>query len=93
MAFTFARPAAGTGRIDIAALKQTHPIEAVVPQYGVELKHQGRGLVGRCPFHLDGGRPNLVVFPTEIQTNWLLSRQRSPSTTTTCWASRGRWRT
>jgi DNA primase len=64
MAFTSARPATGARRIDIAALKQTHPIEAVVPQYGVELKRQGRGLVGRCPFHRDGGRPNLIVFPT-----------------------------
>jgi DNA primase len=52
------------GKIDIDALKQAHPIESVVQQYGVELKRQGRGLVGRCPFHLDGGRPNLVIFPS-----------------------------
>ena len=30
--------------------------------YGIELKRQGRTLVGRCPFHADGGRPNLHVF-------------------------------
>ena len=50
------------GRIDAAALKQTHPVEDVVARYGVELKRQGRALVGRCLFHADGGRPNLYVF-------------------------------
>jgi DNA primase len=50
------------GRIDTAALKQAHPVEDVVASYGIELKRQGRTLVGRCPFHADGGRPNLHVF-------------------------------
>jgi DNA primase len=50
-------------RIDTGALKQAHPIEDVVAAYGIELKRQGRSLVGRCPFHADGGRPNLTVFP------------------------------
>jgi DNA primase len=50
-------------RIDTAALKQTHAIEDVVTSYGIELKRQGHAAVGRCPFHADGGRPNLVVFP------------------------------
>src|SRR6266511_268192 len=57
-----ARAAAPTGRIDTAALKLAHPIEDVVARYGVELKRQGRSLVGRCPFHADGGRPNLHLF-------------------------------
>jgi len=59
----------GAGRIDTAALKQAHPIEDVVGRYGIELKRQGRALVGRCPFHADGGRPNLHVFP-HTRTWW-----------------------
>jgi hypothetical protein len=62
VAFPSARVAAPTGRIDTAALKLAHPIEDVVARYGIELKRQGRALVGRCPFHADGGRPNLHVF-------------------------------
>ena len=57
------------GRIDTAALKQAHPIEDVVGRYGVQLKRQGRAFVGRCPFHADGGRPNLHVFP-DTRTWW-----------------------
>jgi DNA primase len=52
-----------SARIDTAALKQIHAIEDVVASYGIELKRQGHAVVGRCPFHPDGGRPNLVVFP------------------------------
>jgi DNA primase len=62
VAFPSAPVAAPTGRIDTAALKLAHPIEDVVARYGIELKRQGRALVGRCPFHADGGRPNLHVF-------------------------------
>ena len=51
------------GRIDTDALKLAHPVEDVVARYGIELKRQGRSLVGKCPFHADGGRPNLTVFP------------------------------
>jgi len=51
-----------TERIDTEALKQAHPVADVIEQY-VPLKHSGRTLVGRCPFHDDGGRPNLTVFP------------------------------
>jgi DNA primase len=49
-------------RVDTAALKLAHPIEDVVTRYGIELKRQGHTLVGRCPFHVDGGRPNLHLF-------------------------------
>jgi DNA primase len=55
-------PAPDGRRVDTAALKQAHPIEDVVARYGIELRPQGRTLVGRCPFHADGGRPNLAVF-------------------------------
>jgi DNA primase len=50
------------GRVDTEALKQSNPIDEVVAQYGVQLKRQGRALVGRCIFHLDGGQPNLHVY-------------------------------
>jgi DNA primase len=50
-------------RIDTAALKRAHPIADVVAGYGIELRPAGRALVGRCPFHLDRGRPNLHVYP------------------------------
>ena len=49
--------------IDVAALKQAHPIEAVIRRYAVELRRVGRSLSGRCPFHDDQGRPNLYVWP------------------------------
>jgi DNA primase len=51
------------GRIDTTALKQAHPIQEVVTRYGIELRPQGQALVGRCPLHADGGRPNLYVYP------------------------------
>ncbi len=50
-------------RIDTEVLKSEHPIEEVVARYGIELRPSGRTLVGRCPFHNDGGRPNLYVYP------------------------------
>jgi DNA primase len=60
-----ARSASGPGsaRIDTAQLRQRHPIVDVVSGYGVELRRSGASFTGRCPFHADGGRPNLVVFP------------------------------
>lgn len=45
-----------------AEIKGGLRIEEVVGRY-VPLRGQGRVLVGRCPFHDDGGRPNLTVFP------------------------------
>jgi DNA primase len=50
-------------RIDTERLLEQHPILEVVRRYGVELRRTGRSFTGRCPFHGDGGRPNLVVFP------------------------------
>ena len=51
-----------TGRYDVEAIKRDHPMADVVVSYGIELQSSGRALVGRCPFHEDGGRPNLYVY-------------------------------
>jgi DNA primase len=50
-------------RIDTAELKRSRPIVDVVASYGIDLRPRGRTAVGRCPFHIDGGRPNLYVYP------------------------------
>ena len=50
-------------RIDTDQIRLQHPIADVVTRYGVELRRSGAHFSGRCPFHPDGGRPNLVVFP------------------------------
>src|SRR5437879_13918794 len=49
-------------RVDTAVLRRAHPIAEVVARYGVELRRQGRAMVGRCFFHTDTGRPNLYVY-------------------------------
>ncbi len=49
-------------RIDTERIRQQHPIAAVVERYGIALRRAGSALVGRCPFHTDGGRPNLFVY-------------------------------
>ena len=48
--------------MNITAFKQHTRIEQVIQQ-SVPLRAKGRIWVGRCPFHHDQGRPNLVVFP------------------------------
>ncbi len=48
--------------VDIDALKRDHPVEEIIERYGIELRPSGAALVGRCPFHDDGGRPNLYVY-------------------------------
>ena len=50
-------------RVDTEWLRLRNPIVDVVGRYGVELRRSGSHLTGRCPFHADAGRPNLVVFP------------------------------
>lgn len=50
-------------RIDADQVKRAHPVEEIVSRYGIELRPVGRALVGRCPLHADGGRPNLHVYP------------------------------
>lgn len=59
-------------RIDTAALKRAHPIAEVVGRYGIDLRPSGRALIGRCPFHLDRGRPNFHVYPTS--SSWYCFR-------------------
>jgi DNA primase len=44
-------------------LRERHPIAEVVAAYGIALRPSGQSLVGRCPFHPDGGRPNFYVYP------------------------------
>ena len=53
------------GWIDTAAVKQANPIEVVAARYGIELRRQGRGWVGRCLFHADGGRPNFYAYESQ----------------------------
>jgi DNA primase len=57
-------PLDSRGLIDTEALRQRHPLADLVQRYGVELRRAGKALVGRCPFHRDGGRPNLHVYLT-----------------------------
>jgi len=56
-------------RWDVDRLRRDHPVADVITRSGVELRPMGRALVGRCPFHGDGGRPNLYVYP-ESQRWW-----------------------
>jgi DNA primase len=49
--------------VDTAAIRRDFPIADVVARYGIDLRPNGRSLVGRCPFHADGGRPNLHIYP------------------------------
>ncbi len=50
--------------IDTEALRREHPIADVVASYGIELRRVGSAMVGRCPFHQDGGQPNFHVYPS-----------------------------
>jgi DNA primase len=53
-------------RIDTDLLRQQHPIVHLIGQYGIELRRSGSAFIGRCPFHPDGGRPNLTAYPYVI---------------------------
>ena len=48
--------------VDTERLRRDHPIGELIGGYGIELRRAGAALVGRCPFHLDRGRPNLHVY-------------------------------
>src|SRR5450759_3214653 len=41
----------GRERFDVAAVRQDHPIEAVVAASCVGLTRRGQGFMGCCPFH------------------------------------------
>src|SRR5512133_2794397 len=59
-------------QIDTEALKRAYSIAEVVARYGIDLRPSGRTLIGRCPFHDDGGRPNLHVY--ESSSSWYCYR-------------------
>jgi DNA primase catalytic core len=46
----------------IERIKQTVPIERLCRHYSIELKPQGKNLVGRCPWHQDD-TPSFIVTP------------------------------
>ena len=48
----------------IERLKQEVALERLVELAGVELRRQGKDLVGRCPFHEDR-TPSLVITPAK----------------------------
>lgn len=50
--------------IDTESVKYKNPVEEIIGRYGIDLRSSGRALIGRCPFHDDGGRPNLYVYPS-----------------------------
>lgn len=50
--------------MSIAEAKQVVRIEEVVARR-LPLRREGGHFVGKCPFHEDGGRPNLAVFPSK----------------------------
>ena len=50
-------------RADFAEIKRTTDLAAVVCGYGIELKREGQDWRGKCPFHDDQARPNLIVSP------------------------------
>ena len=56
----------GPTRIDTDRLRQQHPIADLVAGYGIQLRRSGSSFTGRCPFHLDRGRPNLTLYPYVI---------------------------
>ncbi len=63
MPTSFTSAHSGPMRIDTDRLRQQHPIADLVCRYGIQLRRSGSSLIGRCPFHLDRGRPNLTVYP------------------------------
>ncbi len=54
----------------LARLKAEVSVQRLVEGCGVQLRAQGRDLVGRCPFH-DDGTPSLVVTPGKNLWNCL----------------------
>ena len=50
-------------KTEIHLLKGRHPLAELTSRYGIELRPSGRTLLGRCPFHVDHGRPNFTVYP------------------------------
>ena len=63
MSPSFSSTRFGPMRIDTDRLRHQHPIAELVDSYGIQLRRSGSPFTGRCPFHLDRGRPNLAVYP------------------------------
>ncbi len=51
-------------RVDTSALKRAYPLTDLLANYGVELRQQGRVLMGHCPFH-DDRTPSFLVDPSD----------------------------
>lgn len=49
---------------ELARLKAEVSVQRLVEGVGVELRRQGKDLIGRCPFHEDG-TPSLVITPAK----------------------------
>ena len=69
----------GASRVDTDLLRQQHPIVDVIAQYGIELRRRGSAFTGRCPFHVDRGRPNLAAYPYVIWNQQIGKEQQQPS--------------
>jgi DNA primase len=63
-------------RFDVDAIRRANPLAARAAAAGVALHRVGRALVGRCPFHADGGDPNLHVYanPDPARDSWFCFR-------------------
>jgi hypothetical protein len=46
-------------------IKKNVPIERLCIRYNIELKPQGKNLVGRCPWHQDD-TPSFIVTPEKL---------------------------
>jgi len=46
---------------EIRAIKRANPLPDLAGRRGITLRRNSRSYVGRCPFHDDGGRPNLSI--------------------------------
>jgi DNA primase len=52
-------------RVDVAAIRAAHPIEAVIAASGVELRSSGKAFMARCPFHVEDRNPSMSVGGVE----------------------------
>jgi len=74
-------------RIDTDLLRQQHPIVDVIGQYGIELRRTGSAFAGRCPFHVDRGRPNLTAYPYVPAGTFVTDAERTVTRSSSCASS------
>ena len=55
---------------ELERIKAAVPVAALCERYGIELKPQGKDLIGRCPFH-DDKTPSFIVSPGKNLWNCL----------------------